>query len=972
MIITNHKKGRKGRSRSWLLIAGLAFFLILLLLSKTKEAPKEETGSIHAPVFCSAETVKDGIFVNNGIAFGSAEGQSKGHPHSGKYSCKLTEKNRFGLVYTTTDFKKGWRYKASVWRYTESSKGFLTVAGNEGSNFKITERIAVEEKDGFERLQITFSIPETAKLDTLKIFAGVDKKTGSVYFDDLEVEILDRKAPNADFNPDLIHIEVSRKAYNKLNAKRWQAHKEGLLFSGDEDRVKGTLTSLKEHKKIPVKLRLKGDWTDHLSGDKWSFRIKALKEGAWNRMRTFSIQHPKTRGYLKEWLFHRLLHKEDLLAPRFDFVEVEFNEKKLGIYAYEEHFDKQLPESQERREGPILKLTENLFWLGMKRQFAIGDRHHGLYKNGENAFEGSDIRPFKEGKTQASPALSAEFKEAQKLLYQFKYRLRPAREIFDVDRMAKYIVIMDVLGAYHGHFWHNLRFYYNPVSARLEPIGFDGFGEVDTPLSDQIVLGYKVAGAYPEEDIVRMLFRDADFFRAYMKHLNTISSQEYLQDFFTSIQPDVDARVQFLHKEFPKYTFSVQPFLTRAKNIHLLIEPFGKQSVIARVQEKRDRRAHLKVSNVHAFPVEILGYGDRAEEMDKQFASPVFIPSNPPHDIPQYTDVEVAADAKYLFFSVAGLEKTYATDIVNWAIPEGLTTRQVLFSDTLKSNTNYEVTDNKILFHQGMYIVTKDIIIPKGYKVFIEAGTGIDLQQSAAFISQSPVFILGTEEKPVRIFSSDESGNGFTVLQAGEESSVDHCQFDNLNTLGKDGWQLSGAVTFFESDVHIAHSSVTNNHCEDALNIVHSNFDIRKSVFANTFADGFDADFCKGTVDEVVFRKTGNDAMDFSGSVITIQSAEIFDAGDKGLSVGEKATVHAKKLQIIGADTGVASKDLSRLTIDYIHLEDCVKGFAAYQKKPEYGKAVIFVKDYFAKNVKFLHVLDTGSTLNLKGEKITE
>jgi len=82
---------------------------------------------------------------------------------------------------------------------------------------------------------------------------------------------------------------------------------------------------------------------------------------------------------------------------------------------------------------------------------------------------------------------------------------------------------MDVLGAYHGHFWHNMRFYYNPVSARLEPIGFDGFGEVDTPLKDQIVLGYKVDAEYPEEDIVRWLFRDPDFFSAYMKHLNRIS-----------------------------------------------------------------------------------------------------------------------------------------------------------------------------------------------------------------------------------------------------------------------------------------------------------------------------------------------------------------------------------------------------------------------------------------------------------------
>lgn len=971
MILSDNKQ-KKNRSTAWLFIIGLILFLSLLLLSKSRVSDGKETKRNDAIISCGAEKIQAGQFVHNRVLFGDASGQSDNHPHSGKYACRLTSKNRSGLIYTTTDFQKGWKYKASIWRYAESSKGFLVVEGNKDSGFKITERIAIEQKDGFEKVQIIFNIPDNDQLDTLRIYAGVDRQTGTVYFDDLNIEILDTQPQTADFAPDLLKIGVTDKAYNQLNTQRWQAHKVGLLFSGDEDRVKGRLFSNKENKEIPIKLRLKGDWTDHLAGNKWSFRIKALKDGAWNRLRTFSIQNPKTRGYLKEWIFHQLLQREDVLATRYDFTEVEFNNKYLGVYAYEEHFDKQLPEAHQRREGPILKLTEDLFWLGMRRQFELGNKGVALYKNAENAFEGSDIRPFKEGRTQKSPVLSKEFHAAQKLLYQFKYNLKPASEIFDIDRIAKYFAIMDVLGAYHGRFWHNLRFYYNPISSRLEPIGFDGFGETDTPLNDgQIVLGYKVDTSEPGEDLTKILFKDPVFFRAYMSHLNRISSQSYLQGFFSDIEADIKVRMDFLHKEFPQYSFIPKNFLNRAKNIHLLIEPLGEKSVIARIQHKTEQKIQLKISNTHAFPIEIIGYSPDEKEKMQAVTSPLFVHSNTPHKTPKYTDIELPAEAKILYYKVAGLNAIYTCDIIDWPIPTGITQRQSLSSDSLRSNDFFEVIGQKVLFKSGSYIAQKDIYIPSGYKVFFEAGCHLDLQKKAAFIAASPVFILGTEENPVQIFSSDHTGNGFSILQAGEMSNITYANFDHLNTLKKGDWILSGAVTFFESSVHISHCSFTNNHCEDGLNIVHSEFEFQQSVVANTFSDGFDADFCTGVVNDVIFRQTGNDGMDFSGSVITIKKAEIYDAGDKGLSVGEAAEVHAQKLQIIGANTGVASKDLSTLIIDYVHLEDCIKGFTAYQKKPEYGKARIFVKGYMAKNVKILHLMDKGSVLDLKGTKYT-
>ena len=55
---------------------------------------------------------------------------------------------------------------------------------------------------------------------------------------------------------------------------------------------------------------------------------------------------------------HQIFKDEDILTTRYGFISVKLNGKSLGIYAYEEHFDKQLLEYNQRREAPILKFNE--------------------------------------------------------------------------------------------------------------------------------------------------------------------------------------------------------------------------------------------------------------------------------------------------------------------------------------------------------------------------------------------------------------------------------------------------------------------------------------------------------------------------------------------------------------------------------------------------------------------------------------
>ena len=390
-----------------------------------------------------------------------------------------------------------------------------------------------------------------------------------------------------------------------------------------------------------------------------------------------------------------------------------------------------------------------------------------------------------------------------------------------------------------------------------------------------------------------------------------------------------------------------------------------------RTEKGKSGQLNLMVANHHTLPIEVVGFGTNEKDIRDKLANPVFIYSTPKFHASKFTAIPANYDVKTVFYRVAGLSQIYSSSVVDWQVPSSTTIAQQLFDNqTVETNAIYQVAGQTIIFKNGQHQTAKDLIIPENYQVLFEPGCQLDLINNAAFISKSPLQMSGTPDQPIHIFSSDQTANGFTVLEAKEKSILRFVKFDNLNTLQRKDWSLTGAVNFYESDVDFLNCAFTNNHCEDALNTIRSLFTVHDCKISNTFADGFDADFCEGVIDNLSIEDTGNDAVDFSGSVITIKRMDIHRAGDKGISVGEEAHVNVVSTYINGATIGVAAKDLSLLKINLVNMVNCETGFAGYQKKPEFGPAKIEVKRYGAEKVAQLYLLDKGSTLQLIDKEI--
>lgn len=984
-------------------VNGVRLLLIIILLNLSLESCKRYTQPNTIKINCSAEKIADkGLFYadnDSSVLIKGANQKSDKVKRSGYYSVKTSTKDKYGFSVDIKNLAADSYVKASIWRKGGDSKAFFVASSQNPKLYKSTSDAVLTDSSGWELLELEFYISPNINTQDLKFNVwNAGKK--DAYFDDLEITIIKDK-PFPVYKETTLHLEIDTSDYLKLQEIRRRSFDVGLLQSTDDDWVKGF--AFWDSLQMRVELRLKGDWLDHLYGKKWSFRVKLKQKAVWKRMRVFSLQNPMARVGVNEWMAHQIFISESLLTTRYGFIPLTFKGKNLGLYAYEDHFTKQLVESQLKREGPILRFVEDAIW-DTRTYDETGKRN-----NKETAyFEAAAIKPFSFSKIMEDSTKLQQYIIAQNLLYQYKYNLKSASEIFNVESLAKFFAFADVFYARHGIIWHNLRFYFNPVLCKLEPIAYDCFSDLGLHDSKgRVIYGYlndhKKVLDRREFFMTRYLFNDSLFALQYIKYLKEFSSITYLDSVskqYLTKALYLDSLVQL---ELPEEKFDTAVLFSNAKFVRQEVQQFEKDyfkriknneswsndSLIERqldtvlenkfipnlincyLQEvTKDSLKFLVKSN---FPdtLVLLGVGK-----NRKIITGFIIPNpklNPGgHNSSEKSFTVERTIANYLFLTRQNGNEIITKEIFSWPKPTGDDTpyQMLVAENKLKANKNYTIKNKDIVFSKGDVTIDEPILIPTGYKVYISSGTQIDLIDSAMIISYSPVFINGTKKDPVVIKSSDFTANGFTVLQAKGRSKLNNVRFENLNTLNYKSWTLTGALTFYESDVDLDNVTFYRNQCEDALNIVRSDFNLTNSTFNYIFGDAFDSDFSKGLVEDVKFTNIGNDAIDFSGSKILINRTSISGAEDKGISGGEDSHLEVRNCFIEKANIGIASKDLSTLEVFDTKIVDCNYGLVLLQKKPEYGPAEISLENVDIINAKTEQLIEKGSVVNSNGKKI--
>ena len=357
----------------------------------------------------------------------------------------------------------------------------------------------------------------------------------------------------ADNGLETLSLTIDRESAEVLQNVRNRAMHRGIIVQTDEDTVPAVVSH--GGTDAVAEIRIKGDWTDHIRTEKWSFRIKLENERLFG-MRVFSIQRPKTRGFLWEWFVLAAFRREGVLAPRSTFVNVVINDNYAGVYYLEEHPAKELLEAQGRREGPIVLWDEQTHWASLLQA-------HNIYSKGVQlpvptsswaslTIQAPFVRAFGERRLSQSDALTRSYygavekmQDVQSLTiaaYGVMNRMKRLQAVHDlqgttidslvdIDRVACAHALASLFQIKHSLFWHNMRFYHDPVLDRLEPVMFDNMAQ-DPALKDPVM--FRRNGSMPPFEA------NTAYYNGVFRYLGRFCEPEYLDQFYEETREDIE------------------------------------------------------------------------------------------------------------------------------------------------------------------------------------------------------------------------------------------------------------------------------------------------------------------------------------------------------------------------------------------------------------------------------------------------
>ena len=367
----------------------------------------------------------------------------------------------------------------------------------------------------------------------------LDKYLGVSFFeidDYLKIKFLSLKYIFINNELENVVIKIDQK--NLYNLELQRQIKKNIITNSIVDFSKASLK--KEKINYDIKMRIKGDRSLHwYDKDQSSYKIDLRGEKRVWGLEEFSLQKPITRNYIYEYVFHKLLEVNKLISLKYFFINLSLNDTDQGIYAVEEGFSKELIERNKKRNGPI---------FGLEESFGVSypDVKYDLYSKGYWENNQGEL-----------------IKIALSKLERLKYNKVNINEIFDIEKWAKFFAIIDLSHTLHGSLSKSVKLYYNPVTAKFEPIGFDGHYNQNL-FKNFLILDFmdienrECSYICDDREWYLRFFKNVDgsnnikFLELYIKALKDISSKKFL-DYFNSVYFDkINVNNQQLQREETK------------------------------------------------------------------------------------------------------------------------------------------------------------------------------------------------------------------------------------------------------------------------------------------------------------------------------------------------------------------------------------------------------------------------------------
>lgn len=787
-------------------------------------------------------------------------------------------------------------------------------------------------------------------------------------------------------NLDYINIEIQFDDVLKLEEHRELSIKRKSL--GDSDLIPEVNSRvIYNNKRADSSIRLKGERMIHFQDKKnSSYRVKLDKDNYIFGVKKFSLQKPRVRNYIHEWIYYEMIGDFDLIKPIYNFINLEINGSNQGLYVFEEAFGKELIERNNRRNGPIFGFNDDM--INFSTNFKIDQNNPVLEVYNKNYWLNSENKNI--------------VSSASKKFNDFINGKRELKDTFDLEQFASLFAAIDLNYTFHTLSPGTLKLYYNPINGLFEPIANDGqrshpnYYKFNNRFNDDLLIEYEKIWwvekfFYKEKDEL-----NRDFYNLYLDKLNKISSDSYIDAFIKSRKKNIE---KFNSKIYSDFFFFANGFDFGPGLYYFKYDDITHRSKI--IQNKiNSLKSKVQVIDDGKNFVFKIFFNECLKCKPYKTYTNLEIKEITCRINSSYTEVKkIKVNKKLNVLKSTNLDYPKNTNIKNcssFSILDHVTNRNFdieidntnsFFSNTdiynLENYKNFFNLKNKSLtLKNDNIIIDENLFIPENLKVNIKPNQKITLINNAFIFSKSPWFVEGNKDEYVEISGIKENfGGGLIISDTKEKSIFNYVKFKYLtglkpetidlngkmistitnddekflnsfkeeifsaNNLKNQGYIILGSLNFNNTNLELNKLFFEKIASEDALNIVRSNFSIDNLFFSENFSDAIDIDFGVGSINNLKFENIGNDAIDFSGSKAEIKNIEFNTIGDKLISVGEKSEILISDVSASNSFVGIACKDGSYVEIENVSFDEVDIPFAAYNKKPAYENGNIIVKN---------------------------
>lgn len=629
-------------------------------------------------------------------------------------------------------------------------------------------------------------------------------------------------------------------------------------------------------KTYKAEARFRGDSINHWAFPARSWRVKLRKGKFYNGMEYFNLVVPRSDNQIANWLGYQMAERfEGILVPETEYVHFRFNRRYDGVRMLLEQPNQDFLRRRNLVPGKIFNGD-----ISSEHIYGEESRKH-LYKD-SSAWEVE------------SPTDNIQNIEMVELLRIIREEHDPYRfyelmqRIVDINGVMNYIALLDMVGSVHVDETHNGKFYFNPISGRFSPIGWDTV-------------------AYFWKNRHQLDFASNSFFRVLLS--NPAFRELKDRALWTAMQGELSEET--LHKMIDRQVALITPDIkafalklhANDKGINHVSNSEWEQAIVDLKKVITERHAtirdHLAASNA-AYRIEPAPHGANFAVQVRSYAgmhlgrvaftaknaaagTPVVIRRRGINDIPGNlketagelsTVVNADGIVSIAFndhlFSKRGYDNgehrkvprlvpaTYVYEVV---LPDGVTLEPVADIQAMNaiSRAPFELTSdqalkvaskhktNSVWWHpedflepettllQGEVEIKEDLIIDGGI-LEVAAGTVIKAGEGVSILVRNGrIRMNGTAEKPIQIEPLNDDKNWGTLAALRSDVQLKHVNVTAGSHDTIDFIRYEGAVSFYDSEVNIQGGHYRDNF----IKVREGAFRIRNVTYESIFQELF-------------------------------------------------------------------------------------------------------------------------------------